>query len=856
MMTIAKQINRTKRNQKLFNKLMAFYFAIVSCSALGFISAFADDQYGLKGKNVSVLENVEVCTGLKNTFRGIGYFFLRILAEIVSDFEKAVDILLKLNLYDLIDKYFKIDTWGKNIAAAVCALALIFVAVLLIFNADKSRITDFGRGIIISVTLIIALPVLIKALGQLQTIGVDESKSLVGQEQEYVTKDGQVGKMSLGELLLCNNVIDVEESVAANKLVYLSELNGFRNNLGKILQLDYNRISTSIKEKPEKVVSKVQPQKKYSSLDEEAKLSLCGVDELYTMYMEGYNAAKDNYEKFKKKSDEDKTKDGYHPYVLSRRYWNGGFSSIVMTYTEEESHSEYKKWIANSDYNPNHNDVVRWAEYEISLQMVRNTMSKLKNAKIISYNANDIDNNGGGWGGLGLGDLYRKVKTAISNAESGKSSENGTGTFRNTLKALEEINITVGEYTFSAIEWLNVSNNKELYENAEKLKDMSSQFTVIEDLEKYKVTDIPSGIEYAWRSIVTWGHADEYVYKYNFSFLRGAFELIVVAICLLFAGLKVASVLFDIIFARLIAPIVIASDLHGSGRAKQMVQNLISSYLILITVVLLLRIYIMVLFAIKKDGSAIGNNLAAELMIMLGGAKFVIDGPDIIVKILGIDAGVKSGAATLMGIRSATSMARGAAHTASNVGHTVGGAAVGKAVGTVEGARSGFQSAKASGNGVMGTTAKTMGGAFAGGAAGMFSGAFGDKKNGNAADRAVKSADAATHPVAATKSAVKGTFNPVDDSTKNVAQPQYSTNTAFAAYGQNNSSSSAVKGEKGDTGAKGDKGDKGDKGEQGIQGMQGQRGEQGEKGRDADEGFAQRERREEQMRGRAFPDDR
>ena len=39
---------------------MAFYFAIVSCSALGFISAFADDQYGLKGKNVSVLENVEV----------------------------------------------------------------------------------------------------------------------------------------------------------------------------------------------------------------------------------------------------------------------------------------------------------------------------------------------------------------------------------------------------------------------------------------------------------------------------------------------------------------------------------------------------------------------------------------------------------------------------------------------------------------------------------------------------------------------------------------------------------------------------------------------------------------------------
>ena len=94
-MTIAKQLNRKKRNQKLFNKLMAFYFAIVSISACGYITALADgNSYELKGKPVAVLENVEVVTGLKNAFRGVGYFFLRILAEIVTDFEKAVDILL------------------------------------------------------------------------------------------------------------------------------------------------------------------------------------------------------------------------------------------------------------------------------------------------------------------------------------------------------------------------------------------------------------------------------------------------------------------------------------------------------------------------------------------------------------------------------------------------------------------------------------------------------------------------------------------------------------------------------------------------------------------------------------------
>ena len=61
---------------------------------------------------------------------------------------------------------------------------------------------------------------------------------------------------------------------------------------------------------------------------------------------------------------------------------------------------------------------------------------------------------------------------------------------------------------------------------------------------------------------------------------------------------------------------------------------------------------------------------AAEIMIIIAGAKFVIDGPDLVVKLIGLDAGVKSGLGTVMGIRTAVGMARGAAHTVSNVAHT------------------------------------------------------------------------------------------------------------------------------------------------------------------------------------------
>lgn len=852
-MTIIKQINRKKRNQKLFNKLMAFYFAIVSISACGYITALADgNSYELKGKPVAVLENVEIVTGLKNAFRGVGYFFLRILAEIVTDFEKAVDILLSLNLYDLIDKYFKIDTWGKNIAAGVISIALMFVAVLLIFNADKTRLTDFGRGIIISVTLIIALPVLIKSLGKLQKIGVDESKQLVGAEQlEYVTNEGTVGKMSLGELLLAYNIVDVDESVLKNELVFLSETKGFTQNPNKIFALDYNRVSHNIIEKVENVIPNVKPQKKYSELDEKAKIILCGngTEELYNQYKDGYSVAKDNYEKYKNKTDEERNADKYHPHTLTRKMWtyddSGNSITEVYTYLEEETKTPLLNYM-----NLIGNEKARWAEYGISQCMVTEAIYKLYHAGIIKDEPYTTYLNRDDFGGGELGQLFRDAKGNRLDIQK-------------TVQRMENIKLKAGnDIEYSVLEWLNISNNKEVYANAEEVAKQSSQFTVISELKKYnKIEDIPDWIDYAWHSIVTWGHADEYVYKYNFNFLRAAFELIIVGICLLFAGLKIASTLFDIVFARLIAPIVIASDLHGSGRAKQMIQNLLSSYLILITVVLLLRIYIMVLFAIKKDGSAIGNNLAAELMIMLGGAKFVIDGPDLIVKLLGIDAGVKSGLGTLMGVRTAANMARGAAHTVSNVGRkaaNIGGGAVGGAVGGGTGAhRHAYEQGR-------GTVVNSVAGSVAGAVGGAFSGAFGNRSRGNAFERGMNTGEtvgrSAVSPISDIPSEVRNTHANQQAVRRNGGGGHGGAGGnnggatggtgGHGGAGGNTTVIAGGKGEKGDTGAKGDKGDKGEQGVQGIQGRQGEKGEDANK----NEGFAQRELRNEQMRGHGLDD--
>ncbi|MBR1383734.1 MAG: hypothetical protein IJ555_07990, partial [Ruminococcus sp.] len=57
------------------------------------------------------------------------------------------------------------------------------------------------------------------------------------------------------------------------------------------------------------------------------------------------------------------------------------------------------------------------------------------------------------------------------------------------------------------------------------------------------------------------------------------------------------------------------------------------------------------------------------VLLTLAGAKFVIDGPDLVVKIIGIDAGVKSGAATIMALRSGSQMFTDAGNKIRSIAH-------------------------------------------------------------------------------------------------------------------------------------------------------------------------------------------
>lgn len=298
--------------------------------------------------------------------------------------------------------------------------------------------------------------------------------------------------------------------------------------------------------------------------------------------------------------------------------------------------------------------------------------------------------------------------------------------------------------------------------------------------------------------------------------------LVITAVCLIFAGLKLASLLYDIMFAQIVAPIVVATDMGGAGRLKKVILNLLNCFLSVIIVVLDLRLYILILTEIQ-DSSLLSNPIAV-IFITVAGCKFVIDGPDLVVHLLGIDAGVKSGVSTIMGLRSAGQIASGAGHTLGHIagkgiskaGGAVAGSIGGAISGGINGAKASMANTKNSDNkaekGMRGAVG-AVGGAVAGGVSGMVGG-FGSNNG---------VMGAAANGTAVGGKAGEVANKPIGEVAKSAGQ-----NLSGKAMGMGEKLGVGTSGKDGKDGTNGIDGLNGKDGLQGENGKQGEQGESGE----------------------------
>ena len=667
------------KTKKVWYQLI--FIAAIVTSGFGSLEVWAAERTGYTGCSSDILKMVIVKSQLKDILMTIEFNILSFLCDVIDFFDKAVKTLLKLNLFDYLSDEFSLSQM-QTIILSIMSLALVFGACALVIFRNKIKVSDFLMSILVATILLVAFPAFISSCNSLRSKGITTAQSIKINdqfEQASVNSDGTVAIGTLGKDLLASGIYDVENSVDLKKKMNCLDTLGSSENIKNI------NITGAIKVDDDKPwttyyltdINDVYPvQTKYDELTTENMMSLLGFEDEYNIL-----------------------KNANGELILSADY---GANMQVYCSVYSTSGSIYGSVLSEKDYETFLSASIGDAcPYGATLgDLHYPDGSRITN--VINYNTY-------------LRDLIANHPAV---AAAGKTQEVGANA-HTVEEALDMIKDDV-------IRELNIAANTETAKIAEPVNATYQPQPLFNEDDYNELNSIEKSI----RKYVTVGYAWDSLYYYHIDFWSTLVLMIAVTICLIFSGIKIATTLFEIMFSQLITPFIIATDLNGSGRAKKAIQNMLLSNIILMIVVILLRIYIAVIWGVKS--SDYGDNFAVMLIVIIAGAKFVIDGPEILTKLFGIDAGVKSGAATMMAINQSMQMGSyttmGLARAGSSVVHGAGSVAkhtASSAAGAAKGFAGGIYGGVQGGSTVPGKIGKAIGGASAGTVVGAVGGAFG-----------------------------------------------------------------------------------------------------------------------------------
>lgn len=140
---------------------------------------------------------------------------------------------------------------------------------------------------------------------------------------------------------------------------------------------------------------------------------------------------------------------------------------------------------------------------------------------------------------------------------------------------------------------------------------------------------------------------DEY-YRFNINFFTIIVTLAITAFVMVFTAIKMIKLSIELACSKVMTTFVAVADLSGGQRIRQSINGIISIFVAMISTMLMLKLYVMGTAYLSDKISGIGTILA-----MIGCAIFVIDGPNYIEKMFGVDAGLSSVWRTITGMNSA-----------------------------------------------------------------------------------------------------------------------------------------------------------------------------------------------------------
>ena len=235
--------------------------------------------------------------------------------------------------------------------------------------------------------------------------------------------------------------------------------------------------------------------------------------------------------------------------------------------------------------------------------------------------------------------------------------------------------------------------------NPDDVKDESKDI-----VENYK-TDIPTAdgkvksmVSECYDGVIWTDLLNTYYYRYEIDWLESFLEIISIAIIYLFFSYKVVRTLYEVVFSEILA-MLYSPNLTNGQKTIKILDGIKDSYIIIMLSLVSVRLYMIATEYISGKNW----NGFTKGMFLLFIAFAVIDGPNLVQRITGLDAGLSDGMQKVMSAYYAGGMmagtARGAAHVAGGLGRTAG--KFGKTVGS---AMKGNNAGKDALNGMGGAT--------------------------------------------------------------------------------------------------------------------------------------------------------
>ena len=206
--------------------------------------------------------------------------------------------------------------------------------------------------------------------------------------------------------------------------------------------------------------------------------------------------------------------------------------------------------------------------------------------------------------------------------------------------------------------------------------DVKEESRIIAEYHKTSLAD-EDGNYYAMLSEnydgVAWTDMlNTYYYRYSIDWIAAILEMLAIAIIYLFFTYKVVRTFYEIVFQEVLAVLYSANITNGQ-KALKILDGMKDSYIIIMMSLVSVRLYLLATTYVSGknwDGFTKG-------MILFFIALAVIDGPNIVQKLTGMDAGMSDGMQKLMSVMYGTNAAMGLGRMAYGAGKSIGSKAAG-----------------------------------------------------------------------------------------------------------------------------------------------------------------------------------